>query len=285
MVASSRVDVFSSENRANIPVYPLDVFVITDEGTAQLKEGATRLPAEALEVLVLLDGKATVGDLEHHCPHIPAENLRDVIRALLAARLVRPATIEESEGLDFSAFFEATKPEGEVSEGTRASAGREADTGQLTLGRKGYYVSIARQDVKVHQPLAGGRFTIFLVEDDDDMAALVARLLEAEGFCVERAASRAEVVARLRHVPPPDAVLLDVLLPDVNGFEILGRLKQHPVLKALPVVMLTAEASRESVLRGLVGGADGYITKPFDRGRLVAGVKAVLGLGAQDPGR
>lgn len=284
MAIESRVAVFSSENRANIPVYPLDVFVLTDAGTAQIHAGTTRLPAEALELLVLLDGKATVGDLEHKAPHIPPEALRNVLRALLSAGLVRVPTIEESEGLDFSAFFEAAGHEGEPSEGTHASAGREADTGRLTLRREGYYVSIARAAVEPRAPAAGARLTVFLVEDDPDMVSLVTYLLEGEGFAVEKAACRDEVLARLRHAPPPDAVLLDVSLPDVNGFDVLRRLKQHPVLKNVPVVMLTAESGRESIVRGLAWGADGYITKPFERAKFLAGVKAVLGLPPQSPG-
>jgi DNA-binding response OmpR family regulator len=70
------------------------------------------------------------------------------------------------------------------------------------------------------------------------------------------------------------------MLPDVNGFDILQRLKAHPALKAVPVIMLTADAARESVMRGLAGGADGYITKPFERAKLLGGVRAVLGLDA-----
>jgi DNA-binding response OmpR family regulator len=66
----------------------------------------------------------------------------------------------------------------------------------------------------------------------------------------------------------------------VNGFDILQRLKAHPALKAVPVIMLTADAARESVMRGLASGADGYITKPFERAILLDGVKAVLGIGA-----
>ena len=85
-------------------------------------------------------------------------------------------------------------------------------------------------------------------------------------------------MARLRTPPAPDLVILDVGLPDINGFDVLQRLKAHPVLKAVPVILLTAEATRESVMRGLVLGADAYITKPFERSALRDGVRAVLGL-------
>jgi two-component system OmpR family response regulator len=73
-------------------------------------------------------------------------------------------------------------------------------------------------------------------------------------------------------------VLLDVLLPDVDGFEVLLKIRQHPSLRTMPVVMLTAKATRDAVLRGLAGGADGYITKPFEIEALIKAVKVVLGL-------
>ena len=92
------------------------------------------------------------------------------------------------------------------------------------------------------------------------------------------ALKRDDIVISLRQVPPPDLILLDVQLPDANGFDILAKMRQHPSLKSMPVVMLTAESTRESVLRGLQGGADGYITKPFEPDMLISAVKAVLGL-------
>ena len=98
-------------------------------------------------------------------------------------------------------------------------------------------------------------------------------------YAVRVAANREQILAALRSLPLPDLVLLDVLLPDANGFDVLARMKQHPKLRAVPVVMLTGQATRASVMRGLVGGADGYITKPFEVEILVRGVKAVLGVG------
>lgn len=275
-MAQGRTAVFSSENEANTPVYPLDVFVATEEGTGLLRSGATSLPAEALAILVLLDGKANVGDLEGKLPLLPPGRLRGVLRSLLAAGLARAATIAETDGLDFSAFFNAAAGEDEPSLGAQASASREAEAGAPRLEREGYYVSIARQAVK--PAVTGGPLSILVVEDDPDVTALLKRLLEREGFKFASAASRDEVLARLRATPMPDLVILDVMLPDVNGFDVLQRMKAHAALKAVPVIMLTADARRESVTRGLLAGADGYLTKPFDGAALVAGIRAVLGL-------
>jgi two-component system OmpR family response regulator len=274
------VSVFSSENRANLPVYPLDVFVLTDLGTAQLQGGATQLPREALEVMVLMDGKATVGDLEQQAPNIPPEALRNIVRSLISGGLARAPTIAETDGLDFSAFFEAAGSGEETMVSVKASATREAETGAPQLQRTGYYVSIARKAVKALSPRGGAKWAALVIEDDPDVSALVRRLLEDAGFTVRVAANRDQTVAALRDPPLPDVVILDVMLPDVNGFDILKRMKVHPALKAIPVIMLTAEAKRESVVKCLGGGADGYITKPFEKQVLLDGVRAILGIEA-----
>lgn len=271
-----RVSVFSAENRVEVPVYPLDVFVVTEAGEAELKGDATRLPAAALEVLVALDGKATVGDVEQKLPPVPPLDVRNIIRSLLAARFIRPATVGETEGFDFDAMLrEADRP---LSDGVHASAHLESEPGAEHLSNHGYYVSIARAALPGTAPVNGSHRDLLYVEDDPDMAALVRHMLEEQGFAVEVVATRAEVQARLRRLPMPDLVLMDVNLPDVNGFEILRLMKLHPKLKSVPVIMVTAEATREAVMKGLANGADGYLTKPFRRERLLGGVKAVLGL-------
>ncbi|HEX5286259.1 MAG TPA: response regulator, partial [Polaromonas sp.] len=92
------------------------------------------------------------------------------------------------------------------------------------------------------------------------------------------AGCRAEIVAEIRKPPIPDLVLLDVMMPDADGFDILLRIRSHPALKDVPVIMLTAKASREAVLKGLAGGADGYITKPVETESLLQAVRTVVGL-------
>ena len=270
--------IFSADVRANIPIYPQDVFALTDRGTAEIQRGTTDLPPEALVIMVAMDGKATIGDIEQKALQIPPENLRNLVRSLLASGFVRPATIEETEGLDFSAFFAAAQESGAPSEGARASATQEAVTGHPQLKRDGYYVSIARKAVRAKQPASGARLSILVVEDEPVMAMLVVRILQDQGFDADTAANRDEIRARLRRLPMPDAVILDVTLVDINGFDVLNSLKKHAVLKTVPVIMLTADARRGSVMRGLAGGADGYITKPFAPKILIEGVKAILGL-------
>ncbi|HKU46490.1 MAG TPA: response regulator [Burkholderiales bacterium] len=276
----NRASVFSAENRLDVPIYPLDVFILTDEGSAEIHGGTTLLPPEALEVLVMVDGKKTVGDLEQAMPQAEPAKLRDVLRSLLAAKLLRSRTLAETGGVevDFDAFFKAAGGAEPSSPGAERSADREAVYGAPDLERNGYYVSIARQALQPRAPAQGDKLQALVIEDDPDMCALIQRLLDRDNFAVTSCSKRDEVLARLRKAPPPDVVMLDIQLPDLDGFELLQKLKTHPQLKLMPVLIVTADAKPESVMRGLALGADGYVTKPFDHKTLVRGVKAVLGL-------
>jgi DNA-binding response OmpR family regulator len=71
-----------------------------------------------------------------------------------------------------------------------------------------------------------------------------------------------------------------VQLPDADGFDVLQRVRRNPALHAVPVIMLTGKATREAVLQGMAGGADGYVTKPFEADALLRVVRAVAGLPA-----
>jgi hypothetical protein len=101
------IRVYELHNRVELPLYPLDVFTRTDSGNAEIAGGSTRLPRQAAAVLAMLDGKRTVDDIERKLPQVEPEAVRDTLRRLLAARLVRQATLVEQGGVqvDFAAYF------------------------------------------------------------------------------------------------------------------------------------------------------------------------------------
>jgi len=278
MAEKKNVSVYSTENREVLPIYPLDVFRTSEKGDAEINASATALSAQALQLLVLVDGQSNIGDLEQKLPHIPPESLRNMVRALLRDGLIRQPTVEEETGLDLTSFFAATAAEAEPSEGAKASADREAADSVPALQADGYYVSIARQPPSGKPPAAAAPPVVLLIDDDPDFCALIGRLLGGAGYPMRIATNREEIVAELTKAALPDLVLLDVNLPGTNGFEILRKMKLAPALKATPVIMTTAEASRESVMRGLGGGADGYLTKPLKGENLLKAVRTVLGL-------
>jgi DNA-binding response OmpR family regulator len=113
---------------------------------------------------------------------------------------------------------------------------------------------------------------VLIVEDDRTVAEVVARYLEREGFAVESVADGLEALARAE-AQLPDLVVLDIMLPGLDGLEVCRRLRSRA---PIPVVMLTARGSEEDRVLGLELGADDYVAKPFSPRELTARVKAVL---------
>ncbi len=117
------------------------------------------------------------------------------------------------------------------------------------------------------------RRTILLVEDDPSLALGLTDTLEFEGFRVLHATTGGQALQLLR-LNRPDCVILDLMLPDVNGYQVCERIRDRD--PALPVLMLTARSQETDKIRGLESGADDYVTKPFSLGELVARIRALL---------
>jgi two-component system response regulator MprA len=115
---------------------------------------------------------------------------------------------------------------------------------------------------------------ILVVDDERAVRESLRRALELEGYHVELAADGEEALGRLEAEPEPDALVLDVLMPVVDGLEVCRRLRRAG--RRLPVLMLTARAEVESRVEGLDAGADDYLTKPFALEELLARLRALL---------
>ena len=116
---------------------------------------------------------------------------------------------------------------------------------------------------------------LLVVEDDGDIRELISFNLEMCGYDVIRASDGQEGWEKAR-TEMPDLVVLDLMLPGLDGFEVCKRLKSEKATQAMPIIMLTARSEEESMVKGLELGADDYVTKPFSPRVLVARVKAVL---------
>lgn len=115
---------------------------------------------------------------------------------------------------------------------------------------------------------------ILVVEDEPRVAGFLERGLREEGHAVDVAATGEEALDRTRSFPPYDVVVLDVLLPGLDGFEVARRLRARG--NSSPILMLTARDAREDVIRGLDLGADDYLAKPFDFSVLLARLRALV---------
>ncbi len=119
---------------------------------------------------------------------------------------------------------------------------------------------------------------ILVVDDNLDSVAIIRRILDAEHYDVLVATGGAEALERLRQ-ETVDLVLLDIMMPEMSGLEVLQRIKEDAATERLPVILVTAKTHDDDVLGGYQYGADYYITKPFTRKQLLYGIDLVLGKG------
>jgi two-component system, OmpR family, response regulator len=255
------------------------VYALTRKGKAELNSAATSLSAIDLELLVLVDSKASLGRILEAFASQPQPAMLDALLRLNRAGLIVDGGDPEAGGdgsIEASGFF--TRPVFPESADSKSTAAAESGETLALLRRDGYVARIAKRAAKGRKLTKGEQIHVVVIEDDAQLANLLRMFLSMHDFVPRIAANREGIVAALRGAPIPDVVLLDVSLPDVDGFDVLTRIKQHPALKSVPVVMMTAKATREAVLKGLARGADGYITKPFNVDIISKAIGSVLGL-------
>lgn len=117
---------------------------------------------------------------------------------------------------------------------------------------------------------------ILVVEDEESLLMLERILLSSKGYSVTGVMdgkSAIEEIAANR----PDLVILDIMLPEMDGFEVCRQIKDNPETNAIPVVMLTAKKSNQDVTRGMQVGADAYITKPFKSAKVIEVIEGLIG--------
>lgn len=147
--------------------------------------------------------------------------------------------------------------------------------GNEKLRESGHFVNVVKQGTL--QP-PQGQPLILVVEDDTGTAAVIDAVLQKSGYATRLAADLSEIKRALSTKPAPHLVLLDVMLPDANGFAVLERLRRHPDYSRTPVVMLTSLSEQSDVAKGLALGATGYMSKPARPQVLIQVIRKALGL-------
>lgn len=246
------------------------VYEVTSKGQVELRSAVTSISSLEVDLLVRFDGVLKLSQIRQAMSAAAIDVVDHTLAALLLKGLAEPSQPD---------LF-STKLSSQFNTSALTQSDAEADAGTASLKRSNYYVRIARNRGPLRQRTERERLSAIVVDDEPQLAKFLSHLLTFEGFDVRVASSRAEVVAEFRKAPVPDLVLLDVMLPDADGFDILLRLRSHAALKDVPIIMLTAKSSRESVLKGLAGGADGYVTKPVEPDALLQAVRTVMGMGA-----
>lgn len=118
--------------------------------------------------------------------------------------------------------------------------------------------------------------TILVVDDNFDITEITKAILASRGYDVRVAHSGRDALAQIQAAPPA-LVILDVMMPDMSGLEVVEQIKDHPATATIPVIMCTAKAQDSDFLEGYRCGADYYITKPFTAQQLLYGISLLLG--------
>ncbi|GAC1402631.1 MAG: hypothetical protein NVSMB64_02770 [Candidatus Velthaea sp.] len=128
------------------------------------------------------------------------------------------------------------------------------------------------------------RYTILVVDDDRNLRTIISTNLELAGYGVKTAGDSTSALALLdREIP--DLIVLDVMLPGMDGYELCRRIRRHPTCAHVPIVMLTARADTDDAVTGFEAGADDYISKPFSPQEMIARVRAKIRRVAVDSSR
>ncbi|MDB5868512.1 MAG: putative response regulator, CheY [Polaromonas sp.] len=118
--------------------------------------------------------------------------------------------------------------------------------------------------------------SVLVAEDDEHISHLLKFMLQREKYTVHMARDGREAKQFIEHNPPPDIVLLDVMLPFFDGFTLIGILRGQPAWQRTPVIMLTAKTQEQDIVRALSAGANDYVMKPFQPAELLARSKRLL---------
>ena len=254
------------------------VYTQTEKGRAELAASPGHLGPNLKALLGMFDGKASVEDLVKKLGKVSLDQV-------LAARdkLVASGYIEisqdgrEDADLDFATLMgrpvkEPTLPQKREAEQTTIS-------GMRRLRQSGYFVNILSRPGGRIPPRSGENYSVLILDGDRSDVLVMARALALAQFDVRSASTAADIMAELGR-PPPDVIVMDLVLPELVGLEVLAKTREHFKLRSVPVIVVTAEAAQEDVISALVYGANGYMTKPVQPEALLEAVKMILGIAA-----
>ena len=241
---------------------------LTAAGRAAWEGQDAAVPADYRRILWMMDVQGEGGVADALSKLYPAEMLDEWLSELEEIGLIEripageegfaPRAADRTQALDQAHVSEAAKIAG------------------ATLARSGAFLALDRLR---RRPLAvkeRADTVILIVEDDPDQLALADLRVSMAGYKVRIAGSVNGFLQALVDDGAPDLLLLDIMLPDGDGYDVLSKMRRHQALGSLPIVLLTARNEPADIGRGLALGADGYITKPYTKNILADVVERVL---------
>jgi CheY-like chemotaxis protein len=250
----------------------------TDTGEVALHGMDTAIPADYRRILSLIDEDMHINVIRGRLRRYSDALIADWLGELEELGFIESSRAGEASDPNFESLVNNAPSVRALSElpDEQRRIEEEAKSADVALKGKGAYLATAR--LQNREPLSKdpAQCVVLLVEDDPDQVALGDLRVSMAGYGVRIARSRRELIKDLITHPAPDLILLDVILPDDNGFKILAGLRLHPTFSLLPVIMLTAMTGAEDIRRGLDLGADGYVTKPYSKNLLIDTIRQVL---------
>ena len=239
-------------------------FRLTSEGRALwARRDDLPLTPEYRRILGLVDYSGYPEVIHSYLARYPGTTVDSWLTEFEAMRLIESVSAAEVKLPELTRKTEPPPLEPEDIDRTQL----EISFADISLSRLGVYINNERI---ANRPPSVKRISdtlALVVEDDPDQRALAVLRLTSSGFPVQTAEDVGSFFVALQK-RTPDAIFLDVGLPDGDGFDVLVRLRRHPAYTLLPVVMLTAKNSPEDIAKGLRLGADGYVTKPYGKNTL-----------------
>lgn len=228
------------------------------------------VPADYRRILWMMDVQGHGGVGEALSKLYPPDMLREWLGEMEELGLIE--TLPEGEPTE-SGFVSHSADTMAMDQAQLRQAAKIAGT---SLARTGAYLAMDRLRRRPAQNKAPGDTVVLIVEDDPDQLALADLRVSMAGYKVRVASSVNGLLQALLDEGAPDLLLLDVMLPDGDGFDVLAKIRRHQTLGSLPIVMLTAKSDPGDIGRGLVLGADGYVTKPYTKNILAEVIEKVL---------
>jgi CheY-like chemotaxis protein len=252
------------------------VYTLTALGQDTLTTDASKgnLPQDYRRLLTMIEVGGHEDVIRGRMRRFPDALIGEWLKELEELKMVES---REAGDLDAITFTGAPLPlQPPLTDEDRTRLVKATVAGNATLLRSGSFLSDDRVAnlPPISKPPA--QTVILLVEDDPDQLALGQLRLTMAGYQVQSVELAKELSRYLRERPRPDLLLLDVMLPDGNGFDILAQLRGRPEFSTLPIVLLTAKAELVDIRNGLALGADGYITKPYSKNLLAEVIGRVL---------
>jgi CheY-like chemotaxis protein len=254
------------------------IYARTAAGDEALASGDVAIPSDYRRILAVIETSTHTHVIRGRLRHFADDLLDDWLAELEELGFISSIAADVTQELDFRSLLAAQQGSARAAppdDSQRLSLGA-AQAAFAELEDKGAFLAADR--IRHRPPLAkrASEIRVLIVEDDPDQAALADLRVSMAGYGVRLARNCAELVKEIRTREPPDIVLLDIMLPDGNGWDVLSSIRRHPKLALLPVVMLTALNEPNEVRWGLALGADGYVTKPYSKSILAETIGAVL---------